>query len=74
MAKLTIDSTVGEALQHELAIEMVEKIKPGITKNPVINMVKKMPLKKVVKFEQFGLSEEELVKYLDEINEKEGNA
>ena len=73
MAKLTLDSTIGEALEHKMAVDLVEKIKPGITKNPVINMVKKFPLKKIVKFDQVGISEEELVKYLAEINEAEGN-
>ena len=71
MEKLTPKSTVGEALKNPKAVAAIEAIKPGITKNPVINMFKKITLDKLPAIEQLHLSEEKLMEMLDEVNKED---
>ena len=68
MEKLTIHSTIAEALKNPKAVEVVERYVPGITKNPAIRMVSRFPLEKITHAEQVGITMEMLVEMLKEIN------
>ena len=68
MEKLTPQSTIAEALKNPKAVEVVERIIPGITKNPAIRMVSRFPLEKITHVEQLGISMEQLEAMLKEVN------
>ncbi len=68
MAKLTLQSTVGEAMQNEKAVAAIESFMPGITKNPVIKMFQRIPLEKLTHMEQLHLSAEKLNAMLEQVN------
>ena len=71
MEKLTTKSTVGEALKNPKAVAAIEALIPGITKNPVINMFKKITLDKLPAIEQLHLSKEKLDEMLEEVNKED---
>lgn len=71
MEKLTRKSTVGDALKNPKAVAAIEELKPGITKNPVINMFKKITLDRLPAIEQLHLSEEKLDEMLEAINKED---
>ena len=67
----TMDSKAGELLKDKDAVEILEKYVPGITKNPMIKLVKGKTLKKLLDMpqaKQFGITEEMVTKVLKEIN------
>ncbi|MCL2807045.1 MAG: hypothetical protein FWD27_02605 [Coriobacteriia bacterium] len=51
-------------------MEIAETILPGKLNNPMIGMVKKMPLEKVAAFPQAGLSPEDLDKLIEALNNR----
>lgn len=69
----TLDSKAGEILKDKRAVEILEKYVPGISKNPMVQLAKGMALKKLLAMpqaKQAGLTEEKVLKVLDEINAK----
>ena len=68
MEKLTLQSTIAQALQNPKAVEVIEKVIPGITKNPAIRMVSRFPLEKITHVEQLGITLEKLNEMLKEVN------
>ena len=68
MAKLTPQSTIAEALKNPKAVEVVERMIPGITKNPAIRMVSRFPLEKITHVDQLGITMEKLLEMLKEVN------
>ena len=68
MEKLTPQSTIAEALKNPKAVEVVERMIPGITKNPAIRMVSRFPLEKITHVDQLGITAEKLDEMLKEVN------
>lgn len=68
MAEFTRESLLGELLENEKAVAVLEKLRPGITKNPAIKMVKKFTLEKLTNIPQAGLSSELLDELLAAVN------
>ena len=68
MEKLTLQSTIAQALQNPKAVEVIEKVIPGITKNPALRMVSRFPLEKITHVEQLGITLEKLNELLKEVN------
>lgn len=67
----TMDSKAGELLKDKGAVDVLEKYVPGITKNPMLKLVKGKSLKKLLAMpqaKQFGITEEMVLKVLEEIN------
>ena len=69
MEKLTLQSTIGQALQNPKAVEQIEAFMPGITKNPAVRMFQRLPLEKLTHMEQLGLTLEKLEAMLKVANE-----
>jgi len=68
----TLESTVGEILNDEVAVEVFEKYVPGITRNPLIGFAKGITLRSLLSFPQLaqnGITEEMLIGVLAEIEE-----
>ena len=68
MEKLTVNSTVGDALKNERAVVAIEAWMPGITKNPAIKMFQRLPLEKLTHMEQLHLPMEKLEAMLAQVN------
>ena len=68
MEKLTLQSTIAEALKNPRAVEVIERVIPGITKNPAIRMVSRFPLEKITHADQLGITMEMLEAMLKEVN------
>ena len=68
MEKLTLQSTIAEALKNPKAVEIVERMVPGITRKPAVKMFGRLPLEKVTHAEQFGITMEMLEAMLKEVN------
>ena len=69
----SLDSKAGELLKDKVAVDVIEKYAPGITKNPMVALAKGKTLKKLLAMPQAkkaGLTEEMVLKVLDEINAK----
>jgi hypothetical protein len=69
----SLDSKAGELLKDKRAVEILEKYVPGITKNPLVALAKGKTLKKLLAMPQAkkaGITEEMVLKVLDEINAK----
>ncbi len=69
----SMDSKAGELLKDKVAVDVLEKYAPGITKNPLVALAKGKTLKKLLEMPQakkLGLTEEMVLKVLDEINAK----
>jgi hypothetical protein len=69
----SLDSKAGELLKDKIAVDILEKYVPGITKNPMLALAKGQTLKNLLALpqaKQFGLTEEMVLKVLDEINAK----
>ena len=67
----TLNSKAGEVLKDKRAVEILEKYVPGITANPMVKLAKGMALKKLLAMpqaKQAGITEEMVLKVLDEIN------
>lgn len=66
-----MDSKAGELLKDKIAVDVLEKYVPGITKNPLVALAKGKTLKKLLAMpqaKQAGITEEMVIKVLDEIN------
>ena len=68
MEKLTLQSTIAEALKNPKAVEVIERVIPGITKNPAIRMVSRFPLEKITHVDQLGITLEKLTEMLKDVN------
>ena len=68
MEKLTLQSTIAEALKNEKAVAAIEAWKPGITRNPAVKMFSKLTLEKLTNMEKLGLTLEMLEAMLKEVN------
>ena len=68
MEKLTFQSTIAQALKNPKAVEVIERMIPGITKNPAIKMVSRFPLEKITHVDQLGITAEKLTEMLKEVN------
>ena len=69
----SLDSKAGELLKDKIAVDILEKYVPGITTNPMLALAKGQTLKKLLALpqaKQFGLTEDMVLKVLDEINAK----
>lgn len=67
MEKLTPQSTLAQALKNPKAVALAEKLKPGITKNPLITFVKGSTLERLCL--KYDIPKAKLQEILDEINE-----
>jgi hypothetical protein len=71
--KVTLDSNLGVILDDPKASAVLEQYLPGITKNPMIVMVKGMSLNTILSMPQaaqFGLTKEKVEEILVEINKQ----
>ncbi len=71
--EFTLDTKLGELLDHPQAKAIVEKYLPGVAANPMIEMVKGMTLKMILatpQAAQFGITKEKVETVLVEINKK----
>ena len=69
----TLDTKFGTLLENPQAKKIIEKYLPGVTTNPMVNMVKGMTLKMILAMPQaaqLGLTKEKVEKILLEINKK----
>lgn len=67
----TLQSKISELLKDKKAVEVVEKYAPGISKNPLIALVRGKTLEKLLEMPQAksaGLTREMVDKILGEIN------
>ncbi len=70
MAKFTPQSLVEDILNNPEAVKVVEALVPGVTKNPMIKMVKKFTLEKLSSLPQAKLPKEKLDKLLKVLDTK----
>ena len=71
--EFTLDTKFGTLLENPQAKAIIEKNLPGVTTNPMVNMVKGMTLKMILAMpqaKQLGLTKEKVEKILLEINKK----
>lgn len=67
----TLDTKVGELLSDTRALEILEKHVPGVSTNPMIGMASGMTIKSLLAMpqaQQYGVTEEKVLKVLEEIN------
>lgn len=67
----SMDTKVGELLKDTRAMEVLEKHVPGISANPMIGMASGMTIKSLLAMpqaQQYGVTEEKVMKILEEIN------
>jgi hypothetical protein len=71
--KLTLDTTLGTLLDDPKARAVLDQYLPGISSNPMVGMVKGMPLNTLLSMPQaaqFGLTKEKAEAILAEINKQ----
>ena len=71
--KFTMDTKLGDILEHPQAKDILEKYVPGLADNPMVGMLKGLTLKMVVAnpmAAQMGLTEKKAEELLAEINKK----
>lgn len=71
--KFTMDTKLGDLLDHPQAKEILEKYMPGISANPMVEMARGMTLKMVVDnpiAAQMGFTEKKVEELLAEVNKK----
>jgi hypothetical protein len=69
----TLDTTVGELLKDSHAVDVLERHVPGVSKNPMIGMATGMTIKSLLAMpqaQQYGATEEKVMKILEEINKR----
>jgi len=69
----SLKTLLGDLLKDPLAVEIIEKYAPGLTKNPMLFLVKRKSLESLLEVPQakeMGLTKEMLEKLLAEINAK----
>lgn len=67
----SMDTKVGEILKDTRAMDVLEKHVPGISSNPMIGMASGMTIKSLLAMpqaQQYGITEEKVMKILEEIN------
>ena len=67
----TLDTKVGELLSDTRALEILEKHVTGVSTNPMIGMASGMTIKSLLAMpqaQQYGVTEEKVLKVLEEIN------
>ncbi len=70
MAKFSAQSLVEDILKNPEAVKIVESLVPGITKNPALMLMKKLPLEKLTTLPKVNFTKENLAKLLQELNDK----
>ena len=71
--EFTLDTKFGTLLENPQAKAIIDKHLPGVTTNPLVNIVKGMTLKMILAMpqaKQLGLTKEKVEKILLEINKK----
>ena len=69
----TLDTKVGELLEDIHAVEVLERYVPGVSKNPMVGLASGMTIKALLAMpqaRQYGITEEKVLKVLEEINGK----
>jgi len=67
----TLDTPLGTLLDHPQAKPILEKFVPGITTNPLVNMVKGLTINMILatpQAAQFGLTKDKAEAMLTEVN------
>jgi len=70
--EFTLDTTLGEILDHPQAKAQLDKQFPGISNNPMVAMVKGMSLNQLLSMPQaaqFGMTKEKVEGMLAQINQ-----
>ena len=71
--KFTLDTTLGELINHPQAKPILEKYIPGIAEHPMVGMAKGMTLNMILSMPQaaqLGLTKKKVEDVLAEINKK----
>lgn len=71
--ELTLDTTLGTILDDPKAKAVLDQYLPGVSDNPMVNMVKGMTLNNLLALPQaaqFGITKEKVEQILDEINKR----
>jgi hypothetical protein len=69
----TLDTKVGEILDDTLAVEVLERYAPGVSKNPMVGMARGLTLRSILDMpqaKQYGITEDMVQKVLGEINSR----
>ena len=69
----TLDTKVGELLKDTHAVDVLERYVPGVSKNPMVELASGMTIKSLLAMpqtKQYGITEEKVVKVLEEINRR----
>ena len=69
----TLDTKVGQLLEDTHAVEVLERYVPGVSKNPMIGLASGMTIKSLLAMpqaKQYGITEEKVLKVLEEINDR----
>lgn len=67
----TMDTKVGEILKDTHAVEVLERYVPGVSKNSMVGLASGMTIKSLLAMpqaKQYGITEEKVMKVLEEIN------
>ena len=65
MAKLNIESTIRELLANEQVKDKIEELVPGLTKNPLLGLMKNKTLKEITDKLDGLLTDEVIDKLID---------
>ncbi len=65
MAKLNIESTIKELLANEQVKDKIEELVPGLTKNPMLGLMKNKTLKEITDKLDGLLTDEVIDKLID---------
>lgn len=71
--QFTLDSTLGDLLNHPQAKSVLESYVPGVSTNPLVSMAKGMSLNMLLSFPQaaqLGLTKEKIEAILAEVNKQ----
>jgi len=69
----TMDTKVGELLKDTHAVDVLERYVPGVSKNPMVGLASGMTIKSLLAMpqaKQYGITEEKVMKVLEEINNR----
>ena len=68
-----LDTKVGELMNDTHAMEVLERYMPGLATNPMIGMAAGMSIRSLLAMpqaKQYGVTEEQVMKVLEEINSR----
>lgn len=71
--EFTLDTTLGDLLDHEQARAVLDEHLPGVADNPMVGMARGMSLRALLSLpqaRQFGLTEEKAEELLAQINSR----